>query len=541
MGLVRDFSSALRIMGLGTGVNPISPHDDFWYSRPGYASDSGMRVSPESAMQLSAVFSCVRVCSETLGSMPLIIYRRLPDGGKERATGHPLYKVLHNKPNLYQTAMEFLEMMQAHLELRGNCFSIILPGPRGAIDQLVPLHPDRVNVYRLPNGKLRYQVRAWYDGTVTNYAMEEIFHVRGMSSDGMIGMSTIAVQREVVGVGLAQQEYAARFFANDSQPRGILEHPGKLSDPAYNRIKNSWHESQTGVNRHKAAILEEGLKYQAIGLNNRDSQFLEARQFSRSDIAGFFRVPLHKIGDLSKAAFSNIEQQAIEFVTDNQRPRAVRWEQRINADLLDPLDLGDGEEYFAEFNMDALLRGDIKSRYAAYAIGRQWGWLSKNDVRRIENMNPIENGDDYLTPLNMVDTGAPGPDPVDSATNQEDQTATEARLLQFALGAGERLVRKEVLALRRASQKAKNREDFEKEAIAFYASHIDLISETMRISRAEASSYCQDHLSMIASAKDVEAALEGIELDSPAELADKALVKVRKAKLLAETATGAKL
>jgi len=541
VGLVRDFSSALRIMGLGTGVNPISPHDDFWYSRPGYASDSGMRVSPESAMQLSAVFSCVRVCSETLGSMPLIIYRRLPDGGKERATGHPLYKVLHNKPNLYQTAMEFLEMMQAHLELRGNCFSIILPGPRGAIDQLVPLHPDRVNVYRLPNGKLRYQVRAWYDGTVTNYAMEEIFHVRGMSSDGMIGMSTIAVQREVVGVGLAQQEYAARFFANDSQPRGILEHPGKLSDPAYNRIKNSWHESQTGVNRHKAAILEEGLKYQAIGLNNRDSQFLEARQFSRSDIAGFFRVPLHKIGDLSKAAFSNIEQQAIEFVTDNQRPRAVRWEQRINADLLDPLDLGDGEEYFAEFNMDALLRGDIKSRYAAYAIGRQWGWLSKNDVRRIENMNPIENGDDYLTPLNMVDTGAPGPDPVDSATNQEDQTATEARLLQFALGAGERLVRKEVLALRRASQKAKNREDFEKEAIAFYASHIDLISETMRISRAEASSYCQDHLSMIASAKDVEAALEGIELDSPAELADKALVKVRKAKLLAETATGAKL
>jgi HK97 family phage portal protein len=541
VGLVRDFSSAFRIMGLGTGINPISPHDDFWYSRPGYASDSGMRVSPESAMQLSAVFSCTRVCAETAGSMPLIIYKRLPDGGKVRATDHPLYKVLHNKPNIYQTSMEFIEMMQGHLELRGNAFALIVPGPRGAVDQLIPLHPDRVNVYRLPNGRLRYQVRAWYDGSVTNYAMEEIFHLRGLSSDGMIGMSTIAVQREVIGTALAQQEYAARFFSNDSQPRGVLEHPGKLKQETYDRLKRTWEQSQTGVNRHKAALLEEGLKYQAIGMNNKDSQFLEARQFSRSDIAGFFRVPLHKIGDLSKAAFSNIEQQSIEFVTDCMRPRAVRWEQRISVDLLDPLDLGDGQEYFAEFLMDALLRGDIKSRYESYAIGRQWSWLSRNDVRRFENLNPVENGDDYLTPLNMVDTGGQGPDAVDTATTQEDATAVEARLRQFVIGAGERLVRKEVAALRRLAQKAKNPDDFEKEAVAFYASHIDLISQTMRISRAEADSYCQDHLSMVAGAgANVEASLETIELESPVELADKALVKVKRAKLLAERATGAK-
>jgi HK97 family phage portal protein len=544
VSLVRDFSSAFRILGLGGAINPISPHDDFWYSRPGYASDSGMRVSPESAMQLSAVFSCVRVCAETLGSMPLIIYKRLPDGGKERATDHPLYKVLHNKPNIYQTAMEWVEMMQGHVELRGNGFSLIIPGRKGAIDELIPLHPDRVNVYRLPNGRLRYQVRAWYDGTVQNYAMEEIFHVRGLSSDGMIGMSPIAVQREVIGTALAQQEYAARFFSNDSQPRGVLEHPGKLGDVAYKRIKDSWQESQTGVNRHKAALLEEGLKYQAIGMNNKDSQFLEARQFSRSDIAGFFRVPLHKIGDLSKSAFSNIEQQAIEFVTDNQRPRAVRWEQRISVDLLDPLELGDGNEYFAEFLMDGLLRGDIKSRYDAYSVGRTGGWLSRNDVRRFENLNPIKNGDDYLTPLNMGTTGGPGPDPNDQTANQTDATAVEARLRQFAIGAGERLVRKEIAALKRAAAKAKDPEDFEREAILFYASHIDLISETMRISRAEANSYCQDNLSRVsgagASGASVEAELEAIALDGPGELVEKALVKVTRAKALAEVATGVK-
>lgn len=505
-----------------------------------------MRVSPESAMQLSAVFACVRVCSETLASCPLVIYKSLPDGGKERAPEHPLYKVLHDRPNIWQTAMEFWEMQQAHLELRGNSFALIVPGPRGAIDQLIPLHPDRVAVYRLPNGRLQYKVRQIFDASIKTYAMEEIFHVRGMSSDGMIGMSTIAVQREVVGSGLAMQEYAARFFGNDSKPGGILEHPAKLSEQAYKRIKDTWQESQTGSNRHKVAILEEGLKYNAISLSNKDSQFLEARQYSRSDIAGFFRVPLHKIGDLTKSAFSNIEQQSIEFVTDNQRPRAVRIEKRIQIDLLDPLELDDGNEYFAQFDLDALQRGDIASRYGAYAVGRQWGWLSRNDVRRKENMNPVKNGDDYLTPLNMVDSAQPGPDPVDTDATAIDAGATEAKLREFAVQAGARLVRKEVTALRKAWTRAKAvpdsaAADFEKEAVEFYASHIELIASELQIPRSHAAQYCEDHLSWLTAAgDDVTKILDEIAAKAPEQLAEKALVKVARAKLLAESATGGK-
>lgn len=536
MGIVRNLtSSILRVSAdAGLGTAPASPADDFWYSRPGYATDSGMRVSPEAAMQLSAVFACVRVCSETLGSLPLVVYRRLPDGGKERANDHPLYKLLHDRPNIWQSSMEFVEMMQAHLELRGNGFSLIKPGPTGAIDQLIPLHPDRVNVYRLPNGRLRYQVRDWYDGAVRNYAMEEIFHLRGMSSDGMVGMGPIAVQREVIGTALALQEYSARFFANDAQPRGLLEHPGKLAPEVYQRLKNSWQESQTGANRHKAAILEEGLKYTPISLNNKDSQFLEARQFSRSDICGFFRVPPHKIGDLSKSAFSNIEQQSIEFVTDNQRPRAVRWERRIQLDLLDPLELNDGEEYFAEFLMDALIRGDIKSRYDAYGIARTNGWLSVNEIRRKENENPIKGGDEYLRPLNMVPVGTPGPDPVDETTTTEDETATEAstshrrlvrlQLRAFAEAAGERVVRKEGVALRKALVRANgDREKFDQELAEFYSSHAPLVADVMKITPAAAAKYVSTNVKMLKEAGDRATALAVLEAMCPEKLADLAL------------------
>lgn len=540
MGIVREFSSTIfRVQN--DGVNPISPADDFWYSRPGMGTDSGMRVSPESAMQLAAVFACIRVITETLASLPLIIYKKLPDGGKERALDHPLYKILHNRPNIYQTGFEFVEMMQGHLELRGNAFAEICPGPAGAIDSLVPIHPDRVQVYRLPNGRLRYQVRAWYDGSLKNYAMEEIFHVRGLSSDGMVGMSPVAVQREMIGVSLAQQEYAARFFANDAQPRGIYETPQKLSPEAYKRLRETLQDANTGANRHKAALLEEGLKYTAIGLNNRDSQFLEARQYSIGEIARMFRVPPHKIGDLSKATFSNIEQQAIEFVVDCMRPRAVRWEQRIQTELLDPLDLGDGNEYFAEFLMDALLRGDLKSRYEAYNIGRNGGWLTPNDVCRMENRNPIpaeKGGDDYLRPTNMAvatDEPAPDPpaqDPPDDDVVQEDGDAVNARLEALAIGAGERIVRKESAALRKAlARTAGNLEKFKAAANDFYVGHTHFVAETMKIDESAALRYVTANLNALLSSTDEASATEklaSIELNCPLELARVAIGEQKK-------------
>jgi len=421
----QGFKSWLGFRADAGGGQAINPFDDRYYANyASYGTASGQNVSPELAMRLAAVYACVRVCAETIASLPLIVYRRLPDGGKERATDHPLYEVLHDRPNQWQTSLEWVEMNQAHQELRGNSFNIIQSGPRGAIDALIPIHPDRVQVFRLPNGRLRYQVRDWYTGELQNYAQEEIFHLRGMSSDGMLGMSTVSLARETIGVGLAQQEYAARFLENDAQPRGVLEHPQTMSEEAYKRAKKSFQESQTGANRHKTAILEEGMKYTAIALNNKDSQFLEAREFTRAEIASLFRVPPHKIGDLTKATFSNIEQQSIEFATDCVRPRAVRWEKRINIDLIDPLDL-DTDEYFCEFLLDGLLRGDMKSRYQSYMQGRNAGFLSVNDIRRMENLNPIgADGDEYLRPLNMVPAGTADPNAtVDDVASQEDATS----------------------------------------------------------------------------------------------------------------------
>lgn len=531
MALMRQFRNQLSALA-GGAIAPLPPDADYWYSNPGYASDSGMRVSPETAMRLATVYACIRVIGETFASMPAIIYKRLPDGGKERATDHPLYKVLHDTPNQWQTSFEFYEMMQAHLELRGNAFAAICPGPNGAVDSLVPIHPDRVSVFRLPSGRLRYQVRAWYDGSLQNYAQDEMFHMRGLSSDGMVGMSTIALMREPIGSALAQQEYAARFFANDSKPGGVLEHPAKMSPEAYKRAKESFQESQQAGNRHKVALLEEGMKYTAISVSNKDSQFLEARQFSRGETCSFFRVPPHKVGDLTKATFSNIEQQAIEFVTDCMRPRVVRWERRIQQDLIEPLQLPDEEEYFIEFLLDALLRGDLKSRYESYTLGRNGGWLNPNDICRFENLNPIpeeKGGNDYLRPLNYVVAtdelpAAPDPavDPADPGIGQEDQSAVNgARLREFAVAAGGRVVRKEVTALRKSLVRANgNREQFAKEAAEFYNDRlVHDVAETMQLDAVRARSYTDGNLRILSEAADPAAVLDWIETSGPDVLA----------------------
>lgn len=525
------------------GFSPVPPDADFWYTRPGYGSDSGMRVSPETALRIGAVFACVRVISQTLGSLPLIIYRRLPGGGKERAIDHPLYHVLRTKPNNRQTALEWVEMCQSHLELRGNAFSVICPGPGGAIEALVPVHPDRVAVYRLEDGRLRYQVRAWYDGSITNYAQEEIFHLRGMSQDGIVGMSTVAIGREVIGNALAGQEYAARFFSNDSTPRGILYHPGKLTNEDRANMKQSWKEGFGGSNRHSTALLEGEIKYQQIGISNKDSQFLEARQFSVIEICRLFGVPPHKVADLTRGTFSNIEHQSLEFVTDCIRARAVRWEQRISIDLLDPLGLGEEGEYFAEFLVDGLLRADLKSRYEAYAIGLTNGFLCPNKVCEMENMNPLppgQGGDTYLRAVTLAppdsleepDNSGTGqsPDPADrggDAPPSEEGDVNALRdwpgaklLTDFALSAAARVVRKEVTALRKALMRANDdRERFTAEAEDFYSSHAKFMVETMRMTLFEAEKYVLENRCALAASHDIHATLAAIEQHCPHKLA----------------------
>lgn len=366
----------------------------------GATSASGANVTSESAMRVAAVYSCVRVISETVASLPLHVYKRL-DNGKERAPTHPLYRLLYREPNPWQTSMEFREMMQAHLCLRGNAYAIVSWNGDRIVRELIPVHPDRVEVTQRPDMSLVYEIRGAGGGKVA-FPQDEILHLRGLSSDGVCGRSVLADAREAIGVAMSTQEYAGRLFANDATPGVVLKHPTRLGPETAKALKASWDSAFGGsANARRTAVLEEGMTIERLSMTSDDSQFLETRKFTRSELAGIFRVPPHLIGDLDRATFSNIEHMGIDFVTHCIRPWLVRWEQALSKALIVAPDT-----YFPEFNVDALLRGDIKSRYEAYAVGRNWGWLSANDIRALENLNPIEQGDEYLHPLNMVPAGS---------------------------------------------------------------------------------------------------------------------------------------
>lgn len=367
----------------------------------GQSSASGMAVNEETAYNAAAVYSCVRVIAETVGSLPLNVYERLPNGGKQKATAHPLWQLLTSQPNGWQTAFEFREMLQSHLLLRGNAYALITWVGESVAKELIPLHPDRVEVVQRPDFSLVYKVARKSGGPI-EIPQDEMLHIRGLSSDGVTGRSPLEDARDAIGLALAVQRYGARMFKNDATPGMVLTIPGKLSKEAQATLREQWDALQSGAdNSRRTAVLTEGLKAERITMTAEDAQFLETRKFSRSEIAGLFRVPPHMIGDLERATFGNIEHQSIEFVTHCIRPWLVRWEQALSAALFTY-----PGKYFPEHNVDALLRGDLKSRYDAYAIGRTNGWLSANEIRELERMNPIEGGDSYLEPMNMRPQGA---------------------------------------------------------------------------------------------------------------------------------------
>ena len=362
-------------------------------------TSSGERVSHSSSMRISAVFACIRILSETNGSLPLKIYRRLSDGGKEVAYDHPLYSILHDSPNDWQTAFDWREMMQGHLSLRGNAFSEIVR-KNYEIDSLIPIHPDRVVVERLADGTLRYRVKREDTGSERIILQDSMFHLRGLSSDGIIGLSPIATCAQTLGISLASDKFGGSFFGNGITLGAVLEHPEALSDTAKKNIKRSMSEEYGGSgNANGLLILEEGMKWQQMGVNPDEAQFLETRKFQVSEVARIFNVPPHMIKDLEKATFSNIEQQSLEFVIYTMRPWLTKWEQTIDMTLLQ------SPEYFAEFSIDALLRGDTKTRFEAYSMAINSGWMSRNEVRELENMNRVPGLDGYLIPLNMAEEG----------------------------------------------------------------------------------------------------------------------------------------
>ena len=370
-------------------------------------STSGKRVNERSAMQMTAVYSCVRILSEAIASLPLHVYQYNDSGGKEKAVKHPLYFLLHDEPNPEMSSFVFRETLMTHLLLWGNAYAQIIRNGEGEIVALYPLMPDRMTVDRDENGQLYYQYQVskddapTMDGSTVILRPCDVLHVPGLGFDGLVGYSPIAMAKNAIGMAIACEEYGAKFFANGANPSGVLEHPGTLKDPG--RVRDSWNAAFGGSsNAHKVAVLEEGLKYTPISISPNEAQFLETRKFQIDEIARIFRVPPHMVGDLEKSSFSNIEQQSLEFVKYTLDPWVARWEQAISRTLFSQTEKA---TYFVKFNVDGLLRGDYQSRMNGYATARQNGWMSANDIRELENLDRIpseEGGDLYLINGNML-------------------------------------------------------------------------------------------------------------------------------------------
>ncbi|ALC92936.1 hypothetical protein AM500_21420 [Bacillus sp. FJAT-18017] len=385
-------------------ANP-SDSDVAWLSG-GNRSYAGKVVNETTALSYIAVFSCVNVISETMASLPLHLYRDKGSNGRAKAREKKLYDLLHSRPNEEMTSFTFRQVLQACILLWGNGYAFIDWGPDGEPRGLYPQHPSKVIPKRNPTTKkMGYEV-AGPDGKVINLSADQMLHLVGFSLDGLVGLSVIGLARESIGLGQAAEEYGSRFFSNGAKPLGVLEHPGELGEDAIKHLRSSWDEMHKGLeNSHKVAILEEGMTYKQIGIPPEDAQFLQTRKFQLEEIARLYRVPLHLVGNLDKATFSNIEHQDIGFAKHTIRPWAVRWEQTLNWKLLTT---EERKQYYAEYNLDGLMRGDMKSRYEAYQIGRQNGWLSGNDIRDKENEDKIEGLDAYLVNGNMIPVNMAG-------------------------------------------------------------------------------------------------------------------------------------
>lgn len=394
---------------------PVDKAADAGYSFLFGRTTSGKPVNERTAMQTTAVYACVRILAEAVASLPLHVYEYRDDGGKKLVHDHPLYYLLHDEPNPEMTSFVFRETLMSHLLIWGNAYAQIIRDGVGRVLGLYPLLPDKMEVQRDDKGNIYYVYSRNSDENPTfkeygniKLKAEDVLHIPGLGFDGLIGYSPIAMAKNAVGMTLACEEYGASFFANGANPGGVLEHPGVLKDPS--KVRESWNSVYRGVsNAHKIAVLEEGMKYQQIGIPPEEAQFLETRKFQINEIARLYRIPPHMVGDLDKSSFSNIEQQSLEFVKYTLDPWVIRWEQSLQRSLLLP---GEKGKYFIKLNVDGLLRGDYQSRMNGYAVGRQNGWFSANDIREMENMNPIpdeEGGNLYLingAMTKLADAGA---------------------------------------------------------------------------------------------------------------------------------------
>lgn len=377
----------------------------------GGSTSAGVPVTADSAQQSATVFACVQVRSQDLAKLPVPLYQRTADGGRRRATGHPLYDLINRRPNARQTAYEFREMMQAALDLRGNAYARITRDGRARPIELLPLSDGWVTPLRTGAGEVFYDVRMYGQGPTERLSTMDVLHLKDRSDDGFVGKSCIQRARDAVSNELAQGRFGASFYANGARPGGLLiPKSGKIGEEGRRDLRTSWNEQFQGPGKnHGVAVLGEEFDYKPLAMTNLDAQFLESKKLSRAEIAAIFRVPPHKVGIMDNATFSNIEHQALEYVTDTLMPVAVRWEEALNVALLRE---SEQDEYFFEFMFDALLRGAFLTRMQGYALMRQWGAFSVNDINRRENWPLLpadKGGDERLAPLNMWPLGKERP------------------------------------------------------------------------------------------------------------------------------------
>ncbi len=386
-----------------TGRSSSLTNPEQWlvdYFGGGGDTNAGREVSEDNALAMSTVYACVTLISETIASLPLRLYRKTDDGGREPVPGQ-VDDTVNTRPNQEMTSFDWRNAAVGHLLLWGNCYGLIERDRLGRLLAIWPIVPHRVAVKR-KNGRIIYRITA-SDGRVRDYRADDIFHVKAFGYNGLVGQSVISFTREAIGLGLAAEEFGARFFGSGANPGLVLEHPARLSDEALKHLRESTERGYSGLGKsHKLMIVEDGMKATRVTIPPSDSQFIELRGFQREEICQIFKVPPHMVGLVTKSTSwgSGIEQQQIGFVVNTLRPWLVRWEQAMNKALL--ADSQRERGLFFEHRVEGLLRGDIKTRYDSYRIARQWGWLSVNDIRRLENMEPVEGGDQYLSPMNMV-------------------------------------------------------------------------------------------------------------------------------------------
>lgn len=359
---------------------------------------AGVSVTAESALRATAVFACIRVLSESVAGLPLHVYRRDSNAGRERAPEHPLYRVLHAQPNTLQTSYEWRQLLMAHLLLWGNAYSEITRDGAGNVTELWPLRPDRMRL-KSESGALVYEY-IQPNGGMLRFPQSQILHLKSLSTDGFAGLSPIAAARQSIGLSLAAEQFGAKYFGRGARLGGVLEIAESLGPEARSRLRKSWEDAQAGLeNAHRTAILEAGTKYTPFTISNEDAQFIEVRRFGVEDVCRIFRVPPHLVADLSKANYSNVDAMSREFVQHSLTPWLTNLEQRFTAALLRP---EERDQYFVEHDLRGILRGDHESRMRGYQTAIYAGILSPNEARQFENLPPREGGDVFLQPVNVA-------------------------------------------------------------------------------------------------------------------------------------------